>query len=47
MSPTRRHIYSLTLFAKVRGTTIAYPAKASQTTLKQPGDNHDVIPHEL
>jgi uncharacterized protein (DUF488 family) len=37
MSPTRRHIHSLTRFAKVRGTTIAYPAKTSQTTPKQPG----------
>jgi hypothetical protein len=42
MSSTRRHIHSLTPFAKVRGTTIAYPAKTSQTTPKQPGDNHDV-----
>jgi uncharacterized protein (DUF488 family) len=42
MSPTRRHIHSLTPFPKVRGATIAYPAKTSQTTPKQPGDNHDV-----
>jgi uncharacterized protein (UPF0262 family) len=42
MSSTRHHIHSLTPFAKVRGTTIAYPAKTSQTTPKQPGDNHDV-----
>ena len=42
MSPTRRHIHSLTPFSKVRGTTITYPAKTSRTTPKQPGDNHDV-----
>jgi hypothetical protein len=42
MSPTRRHIHSLTPFAKVRRTTITYPAKTSRTTPKQRGDNHDV-----
>jgi len=42
MSSTRRHIHLLTPFAKVRGTTIAYPANTSQTTANQPGDNHDV-----
>ena len=46
MSTTRRHIHSLP-FAKVRGATIAYPAKTSQTTPKHPGDNHDVDYHEL
>lgn len=29
MSPTRRSVHTLTSFAKVRGTTITYPAKVS------------------
>jgi uncharacterized protein (DUF488 family) len=36
MSPTRRQAHTLTPFAKVRGTTIAYPAGASQSTPKKP-----------
>ena len=30
MSPTRRQVHTLTPFAKVRGTTINYPAKTSE-----------------
>jgi uncharacterized protein (DUF488 family) len=30
MSATRRHIHTLTPFAQVRGTTIAYPAETSR-----------------
>ena len=36
MSPTRRQVHTLTPFAKVRGTTITYPAEASRSTLKKP-----------
>ena len=36
MSPTRRQIHTLTPFAKVRGTTIIYPAEAARSTLKKP-----------
>ena len=36
MSPTRRHVHTLTPFAKVRGTTITYPAEASRSTPKKP-----------
>ena len=36
MSPTRRQAHTLTSFAKVRGTTIAYPAGASLSTPKKP-----------
>ena len=36
MSPTRRQVHTLTPFAKVRGTTITYPAEASQSTPKKP-----------
>ena len=36
MSPTRRQVHTLTPFAKVRGTTITYPAEASGSTPKQP-----------
>ena len=32
MSPTRRQVHTLTPFAKVRGTTITYPAEASRST---------------
>jgi hypothetical protein len=31
MSPTRRQVHTLTPFAKVRGTTITYPAEDSQS----------------
>ena len=36
MSPTRRQVHTLTPFAKVRGTTITYPAGASPSTPKKP-----------
>jgi uncharacterized protein (DUF488 family) len=36
MSPTRRQVHSLTLFAKVRGTTITYPAEVSRSNPKKP-----------
>jgi uncharacterized protein (DUF488 family) len=36
MSPTRRQVHTLTAFAKVRGTTITYPAEASRSTPKKP-----------
>ena len=36
MSPTRRQVHTLTPFAKVRGTTITYPAEASRSTPKKP-----------
>jgi uncharacterized protein (DUF488 family) len=36
MSATRRQVHTLTPFAKVRGTTITYPAEASRSTLKKP-----------
>jgi uncharacterized protein (DUF488 family) len=36
MSPTRRQIHALTPFAKVRGTTVTYPAEVSQTGPKKP-----------
>ena len=36
MCPTRRHVHTLTPFAKVRGTTITYPAEASRSTPKMP-----------
>jgi len=35
-SPTRGQVHTLTPFAKVRGTTITYPAEVSQTNLKKP-----------
>jgi uncharacterized protein (DUF488 family) len=35
MSPTRRQVHTLTPFAKVRGATITYPAKASRSTPKR------------
>jgi uncharacterized protein (DUF488 family) len=35
-SPTRRTLHTLTSFAKVRGTTIAYPAEASKNSPKKP-----------
>jgi uncharacterized protein (DUF488 family) len=36
MSPTRRQVHTLTPFAKVRGTTITYPAEAPQSSPKKP-----------
>jgi uncharacterized protein (DUF488 family) len=35
MSPTRRQVHTLTPFAKVRGTTIRYPAEASRSNPKK------------
>jgi uncharacterized protein (DUF488 family) len=35
MSPTRRQVHTFTPFAKVRGATITYPAKASRSTPKR------------
>ena len=35
MGPTRRQVHTLTPFAKVRGTTITYPADASRSTPKK------------
>ncbi|MHB8520480.1 MAG: DUF488 domain-containing protein [Limisphaerales bacterium] len=36
LSPTRRQVHTLTLFAKVRGATITYPAEAGRSTPKKP-----------
>jgi uncharacterized protein (DUF488 family) len=36
MSPTRGQLHTLTPFAKVRGTTITYPADVSQSNAKWP-----------
>ena len=36
MSATRRQVHTLTPFAKVRGTTITYPAEVSRSTPKKP-----------
>jgi uncharacterized protein (DUF488 family) len=36
MSPTRRQVHVLTPFAKVRGTTITYPAEVLPSTPKRP-----------
>ena len=36
MSPTRRQVHALTPFAKVRGTTITYPAENLQLPVKKP-----------
>ena len=36
MGPNRRQVHALTPFAYVQGTTIIYPAEASQTTPKKP-----------
>jgi uncharacterized protein (DUF488 family) len=36
MSLTRRQVHTLTPFAKIRGTTITYPAEASRSTPKKP-----------
>ena len=36
MSPTRRQVHTLTPFAKVRGTTITYPAEVPRSTPKKP-----------
>jgi uncharacterized protein (DUF488 family) len=38
MGPTRRQAHTLTPFAKVRGTTITYPAKVSRSNPKKPPD---------
>ena len=35
MSPTRRQVHTLTPFAKIRGTTITYPAENSQSSTKK------------
>jgi uncharacterized protein (DUF488 family) len=44
MSPTRRQVHRLTPFAKVRGTTITYPAEASQSTPKKPSGKRPRCP---
>jgi uncharacterized protein (DUF488 family) len=36
MSPTRRQVHILTPFAKIRGTTITYPAEVSPSNPKKP-----------
>jgi uncharacterized protein (DUF488 family) len=36
MSPTRRQVHTLTPFAKVRSTTITYPAEISRSNPKKP-----------
>jgi uncharacterized protein (DUF488 family) len=36
MSPTRHQVHALTPFAKVRGTTITYPAEVSRSCPKKP-----------
>lgn len=36
MSPTRRQVHKLAPFAKVRGTTITYPAEVSRSAPKRP-----------
>ena len=36
MSPTRRTVHSLTPFAKIRGTTITYPAELPRIPAKKP-----------
>ena len=36
MSPTRRQVHTLAPFAKVRGTTITYPAEGSPSIQKRP-----------
>ena len=36
MSPTRRQVHVLTPFARVRGTTITYPAAVLPSTPKKP-----------
>ena len=36
MSPTRRTVHTLTPFAKIRGTTITYPAEVPHITAKKP-----------
>jgi uncharacterized protein (DUF488 family) len=40
MSPTRRQVHTLTPFAKVRDTTITYPAEVSSSTPKKPLAKH-------
>ncbi len=36
MTPTRRQVHGLTPFAKVRGTTLTYPAEVPRSTPKMP-----------
>ncbi len=36
ITPTRRQVHKLTLFAKVRGTAITYPVETSRRTPKKP-----------
>jgi uncharacterized protein (DUF488 family) len=36
MSPTSRQVHALTPFAKVRGTTITYPAEGSRSNARKP-----------
>jgi uncharacterized protein (DUF488 family) len=36
LSPTRRHVHTLTPFAKVRNTTITYPAEPTRSIAKKP-----------
>lgn len=40
MSPTRRQVHTLTPFAKVRGTTITYPAETSPSAAKKHPAKH-------
>ena len=40
MSPTRRQVHTLTPFAKVRGTTITYPAETSRSAAKKHPAKH-------
>ena len=47
MSPTRRQVHTLTLFAKVRGATITYPAESLQLLIKKASPKHDRSPVKL
>jgi uncharacterized protein (DUF488 family) len=40
MSPIRRTVHTLTLFAKVRGTTITYPAEVASNNSKKSASRH-------
>ena len=40
MSSTRRQVHTLTPFAKVRGTTITYPAEATRSAAKKLSAKH-------
>ena len=44
MSPTRRQVHTLTPFAKVRGTTITYPAEHLQLPIKKASLKRDRSP---